>query len=200
MDHGGWWACFAVLLAAAGWLRFASIRDASAQAGEPLALRGFRWRYLRVFLLFKAADWMQGPFFYDVYDSKVDPATGLKLFSSAEISLLFLSGFLSAMVFGTFVGSLADRWGRRSSALLCGALGLASCLCVHASTTPILAAGRFFGGMFASLLHTTLESWMLSELGRTAAAAKIPAEDADAYLSRLFSLQVRHAAARGGGL
>jgi undecaprenyl pyrophosphate phosphatase UppP len=53
-----------------------------------------------VFLL--AADWLQGAHVYVLYQSYN--------LTSRQIGELFVGGFASSMVFGTFIGSLADGW------------------------------------------------------------------------------------------
>lgn len=47
------------------------------------------------------ADWLQGPYVYALYM--------VYGFTKDEIAALFVAGFLSSMLFGTFVGSLADK-------------------------------------------------------------------------------------------
>ena len=48
-----------------------------------------------------AGDWLQGPYMYALYDSY-----GL---STHDIERLFVAGYGSSMVFGTVVGSIADK-------------------------------------------------------------------------------------------
>lgn len=48
-----------------------------------------------------AGDWLQGPYVYALY-----AAYG---FNQGDIGKLFIAGFGSSMVFGTVVGSLADK-------------------------------------------------------------------------------------------
>lgn len=48
-----------------------------------------------------ASDWLQGPYVYALYESYG--------FEKKDIGVLFIAGFLSSAVFGTFVGSLADK-------------------------------------------------------------------------------------------
>ena len=38
---------------------------------KPADVKALQWRFLAVFWLFKMADWLQGPYFYEVYASKV---------------------------------------------------------------------------------------------------------------------------------
>ena len=61
----------------------------------------FQLSYLSVYLIMTAADWMQGPYVYALYE--------FYGFSIAEIGTLFITGFGSSMIFGTFVGSLSDK-------------------------------------------------------------------------------------------
>lgn len=48
-----------------------------------------------------AGDWLQGPYVYYLYSTYG--------FSKGDIGQLFIAGFGSSMLFGTIVGSLADK-------------------------------------------------------------------------------------------
>ncbi len=48
-----------------------------------------------------AGDWLQGPYVYALYEHY-----GFKV---GDIGRLFIAGFGSSMIFGTIVGSLADK-------------------------------------------------------------------------------------------
>jgi len=67
-------------------------------------------RYLAVYLLATLSDWLQGPYVYALYD-----AYG---FSQHDIAVLFVAGFGSSMIFGSFVGGMADSGGRRRYVVL----------------------------------------------------------------------------------
>lgn len=54
-----------------------------------------------LFCLSIAGDWMQGPYVYALYDH-------YKM-SKHDIEVLFVAGFGSSMIFGTVVGSVADK-------------------------------------------------------------------------------------------
>jgi hypothetical protein len=54
-----------------------------------------------VYLLAALSDWLQGPYVYALYD-----AYG---YSQHDIAVLFVAGFGSSMVFGSFVGGMADQ-------------------------------------------------------------------------------------------
>lgn len=48
-----------------------------------------------------AGDWLQGPYVYYLYSTYG--------YGKGEIGQLFIAGFGSSMLFGTIVGSLADK-------------------------------------------------------------------------------------------
>ena len=50
---------------------------------------------------FSAGDWLQGPHVYALYENY-----GM---TTEQIDLLFVAGFGSSMIFGTVVGSIADK-------------------------------------------------------------------------------------------
>jgi len=77
-------------------------------------------RYLVVYLLATLSDWLQGPYVYALYADYG--------FSQHEIAVLFVAGFGSSMVFGSFVGSIADWGGRRAFVVLFSVVYALSCL------------------------------------------------------------------------
>ena len=77
-------------------------------------------KYLVVYLLARLTDWLQGPFVYAILYKYQ--------YSQQEISMLFLAGFGSSMAFGTFVGAMADQFGRRKFVVVFGLTYALSCL------------------------------------------------------------------------
>mmetsp|Transcript_25845 Transcript_25845/g.34300 ORF Transcript_25845/g.34300 Transcript_25845/m.34300 type:complete len:181 (+) Transcript_25845:66-608(+) len=75
--------------------------DEQSNARYSLLLRN----YLIVYLLATFSDWLQGAYVYALYDAYDYP--------QHLIAVLFVAGFGSSMVFGSFVGGMADRGGRR---------------------------------------------------------------------------------------
>jgi MFS transporter, MFS domain-containing protein family, molybdate-anion transporter len=95
----------------------------SNAAASPLALStnqnfaAFQKNYLIVYFLvmgtevqasvpsklifYSGSDWLQGPYVYKLYQYYG--------FGTKEIGELFIAGFLSSGVFGTFIGSFADK-------------------------------------------------------------------------------------------
>lgn len=67
----------------------------------------FQLQYLSVYFTVMLADWLQGTNMYTLYSSY-----------GVNIGALFLTGFLSSAVFGTFLGIYVDTWGRKFGCLL----------------------------------------------------------------------------------
>ena len=72
-------------------------------------MRSLQRRFLPVFWLLRMADWLQGPYFYEVYASKVVGGTKASL---DLISKLFLTGFGATALFGPAAGRLCGQRGR----------------------------------------------------------------------------------------
>lgn len=115
----------------------------------------FQRTYIIVYLLAMAGDWLQGPHVYALYESY-----GMTVH---QIELLFVAGFGSSMIFGTFVGSFADKFGRRLNCILYGILYCLSCVTKHFPNFYILFVGRILGGIATSVLYSAFESWMIHE-------------------------------------
>jgi hypothetical protein len=73
-------------------------------------------KYLFVYLLATFSDWLQGPYVYALYMEYG--------FKQHEIAQLFVAGFASSMIFGSF---MADWGGRRSFVILFAIVYGASC-------------------------------------------------------------------------
>jgi hypothetical protein len=92
-------------------------RDKSSGTDEekmPAEMRSLQMRFLIVFWLLRMADWLQGPYFYEVYASKVIGGVPVSL---DMVSKLFLIGFGTTGVLGPLVGKLVDSRGRRAGTL-----------------------------------------------------------------------------------
>jgi hypothetical protein len=59
------------------------------------------YAHLTYLTFFSAGDWLQGPHVYALYHSY-----GM---NTHQIEILFVAGFGSSMIFGTIVGSFADK-------------------------------------------------------------------------------------------
>jgi len=149
--------CFMLLVVITCTVVWLSREAAQGTAKETLetGVRKFRNLYLAVYFMAMFSDWLQGPYVYALYESY-----GI---SPSDNAMLFVAGFGSSMVFGTVVGSMADKTGRRKSALLYCLIYIVSCLTKHVSMYTVLMMGRVAGGIATSLLFSVFESWLVCE-------------------------------------
>ncbi|XP_047315721.1 molybdate-anion transporter-like [Impatiens glandulifera] len=115
----------------------------------------FKNNYLLIYSLMMAGDWLQGPYVYYLYS--------VYGFTKGEIGQLFIAGFGSSMLFGTIVGSLADKQGRKRACITYCITYILSCITKHSPQYKILMVGRVLGGIATSLLFSAFESWLVAE-------------------------------------
>uniref|UniRef100_A0A158Q799 Molybdate transporter 2 homolog n=1 Tax=Elaeophora elaphi TaxID=1147741 RepID=A0A158Q799_9BILA len=117
--------------------------------------RQFQCRYLLIYFLAAAGDWLQGPYVYVLYSSY-----GM---TKHEIELLFVADFGSSLTLGTFIASTADKYGRRLNCLLYAILYATTCITQHFANFWILIIGRIFAGVATSIFYSAFESWLVCE-------------------------------------
>ncbi|KAL7071980.1 hypothetical protein ACQ4LE_008430, partial [Meloidogyne hapla] len=122
---------------------------------DNIPFKRFQRIYLLVYGLAVAGDWLQGPHVYALYQSYD--------LTKHQIELLFIAGFGSSLIFGTFVGSFADKFGRKTNCLLYALLYSIGCITKHFSSFNILLIGRLLGGISTSILFSAFESWLICE-------------------------------------
>eukprot|EP00906_Rhabdomonas_costata_P025783 RCo036830 len=119
------------------------------------SFRRFQLIFLVVYLIMMTGDWLQGPTVYRLYSYYG--------FDRTMNGVLFIAGFGSSMIFGTFAGTLADKYGRRLNCITYGVIYSLCCVTKHFNSFPILMLGRLLGGFATSILWSAFESWMVSE-------------------------------------
>lgn len=119
------------------------------------AFNAFKNNYLLVYSLMMAGDWLQGPYVYFLYSTYG--------FGKRDIGQLFIAGFGSSMLFGTIVGSLADKQGRKRACVTYCIVYILSCITKHSPEYKVLMLGRVLGGVSTSLLFSAFESWLVAE-------------------------------------
>ncbi|KAL7146091.1 hypothetical protein ABFS83_06G018000 [Erythranthe nasuta] len=119
------------------------------------SFNSFKNNYLLVYSLMMAGDWLQGPYVYYLYSTYG--------FGKGEIGQLFIAGFGSSMLFGTIVGSLADKQGRKRACVTYCITYILSCITKHSPQYRVLMVGRVLGGIATSLLFSAFESWLVAE-------------------------------------
>ena len=83
--------------------------------------------------------------------------------AESTVAALFTSGFVTAGITASFVGSLADHHGRRAGCLAFCVTYSISCLSVLSNDIFILFLGRALGGLSTTLLYSVFETWMIAE-------------------------------------
>lgn len=134
--------------------------SSKAASEKPSSVKSLQIRFLSVFWLLRCADWLQGPYFYEVYASKVFNGVQASL---GLVSQLFLTGFASTALFGPWVGRAADTYGRKKGTL---AFAILYALGAFSTKSPLLAVlflGRIASGIGTSLLFSAPESWLVGE-------------------------------------
>lgn len=122
---------------------------------SPPSFHSFQRNYLIIYLLAVAADWLQGPYVYALYSHYG--------YQKRNIGRLYIAGFASSAIFGTFVASLADKYGRRNNAYVYCLTYILSCATKHYSNFYVLFIGRILGGIAYSILFAAFEAWMVDE-------------------------------------
>eukprot|EP00908_Phaeocystis_cordata_P019542 Transcript_31077.p1 GENE.Transcript_31077~~Transcript_31077.p1 ORF type:complete len:542 (+),score=221.47 Transcript_31077:48-1673(+) len=141
-----------------------------APTSQGLAARALQMRFLPVFWLLRMADWLQGPYFYEVYASKVFNGAPASL---SLVSKLFLTGFGATALFGPAVGRLTDQSGRKLGTLAFAAFYTVGALTTRSPLLWVLLLGRLAGGIGTSLLFSAPEAWLVGEAQRTDASAAL---------------------------
>ena len=120
------------------------------------AAAAFARSFFLVYGLICASDWFQGPFIYTLYKDE-------KQLPEQIVARLFTTGFVAAALSALFIGSLADKYGRRFACLVCCAVIALSCLTTLSNNLSILFLGRALGGVGTTLMYTVFEAWMVTE-------------------------------------
>eukprot|EP00934_Nitzschia_sp_Nitz4_P005792 Nitzschia sp. Nitz4//scaffold48_size128905//24678//26513//NITZ4_003583-RA/size128905-augustus-gene-0.19-mRNA-1//-1//CDS//3329552931//5782//frame0 len=131
---------------------------------RPASIKDLQRRFLLVFWLIRCADWLQGPYFYEVYATK---HFGGKKASMALVSRLFLTGFASTAFFGPWVGKAIDIYGRKRGTLAFALLYSLGALSTKSDRLAVLILGRVLSGIGTSLLFSAPEAWLVGQAHQT---------------------------------
>lgn len=156
--------------------------SATQEEAKPKGIKDLQVKFLSVFWLLRCADWLQGPYFYEVYASKVFNGVPASI---ALISRLFLTGFASTALFGPLVGRAVDQYGRKRGTIAFSLIYAVGAISTKSPLLLVLFLGRVFSGIGTSLLFSAPESWLVAE-------SQAGGDDPDGkYLGETFGL-VRH--------
>lgn len=96
----------------------------------------FKRSYFLVYFFALFADWLQGPYVYKLYSYYG--------FAEEQIAVLYVVGFGSSVVFGTFTGALADKFGRKNMSIVFCLLYSICCFTKLSPNFSILCIGKTF--------------------------------------------------------
>eukprot|EP00092_Neocalanus_flemingeri_P023511 GFUD01025497.1.p1 GENE.GFUD01025497.1~~GFUD01025497.1.p1 ORF type:complete len:456 (-),score=74.00 GFUD01025497.1:716-2083(-) len=120
-----------------------------------ISFKSFQRSFFLVYFLALPGAWLQGPYVYKLFT--------FYGFKESQIVILYVAAFASSIVFGTFTGPLADKWGRRKLAISFTAIYTFCCLTKLSSNFWWLFAGQVLCGIATSMLFTIFESWYVHE-------------------------------------
>ena len=132
----------------------------SNQEKKPQEVSNLQSRFLVVFWLLRMADWLQGPYFYEVYSSKIINGVAA---TPDLVSKLFLVGFASTGILGPWIGRFVDNFGRKAGTLAFALFYTLGALSTASSNLLLLLLGRFSSGIGTSLLHSAPEAWLVGD-------------------------------------
>ena len=115
----------------------------------------FQSTYFNVYYLALLAEWFQAPYLYKLYSYYG--------FIDTQIAVIYVCGFASSVIFGTYAGFLADALGRKKICVLFTILYSICCITKLSRNYTVLITGRVIGGISTSLLFSAFDSWYVHE-------------------------------------
>ncbi|KAG8452688.1 hypothetical protein GDO86_004466 [Hymenochirus boettgeri] len=146
------------LLALLAVLEFSACHSKSSASGSPLgnpAFRQFQHVFYKAYFPALAADWLQGPYLYKLYQHYN--------FLEGQIAIIYVCGFGASVFSGLVSTTLTGRLGRRKTCILFCLLLAGSYLCKLSQEYFVLLTGRVLGGFASSLLFASFEAWYTHE-------------------------------------
>lgn len=138
-----------------------TVATASSDAvSKPANVHNLQLRFLAVFWLLRMADWLQGPYFFEVFSSK--SIRGVPV-TTDMVAKIFLLGFATTGAVGPILGQLVDSVGRKRGTLAFAALYVLSALSTCSNNLALVLLGRVAGGLGTSLLFSAPEAWLVGE-------------------------------------
>ncbi|KAK6191675.1 hypothetical protein SNE40_003300 [Patella caerulea] len=130
------------------------IRRDEAIGNNPQFLK-FQRGYFAVYLVAMFADWLQGPYLYKLYSYYG--------FQEEQIAILYVFGFASTVILGTWTPIAADQFGRKKLCIVFTVTYSLSCMLKLSRSYGILLIGRVLGGVATSVLFSAFEAWYVHE-------------------------------------
>lgn len=150
------YATLCVLLVFCGAFQYWAYRkrkDVSI-GNNPIFIK-FQRGYFAAYSLAVFADWLQGPYLYKLYSYYG--------YQEPQIAVLYVFGFASTVLLGTWTPIAADQFGRKKLCLVFTVLYSMACFLKLSRSYGILIISRILGGIATSVLFSAFEAWYIHE-------------------------------------
>lgn len=150
------YVAFLILSAVCIGLQYVVIKNRHdpAVGNNPQFLQ-FQKSYFMAYFPALLADWLQGPYLYKLYTHYG--------FQEDQIAVLYVVGFASSVILGTWAPIAADRFGRKKLCIFFTVTYSLSCLFKLSRSYGILLIARVLSGVATSLLFSSFEAWYVYE-------------------------------------
>ena len=115
----------------------------------------FQKTYFAAYFPAILADWLQGPYLYKLYSHYG--------FQEDQIAVLYVCGFASTVILGTWTPIAADRYGRKKLCIMFTVIYTVACMLKLSWNYGVLILARILGGVATSLLFSAFEAWYVTE-------------------------------------
>ena len=147
---------FVVLGIASFGLQYTAVKSRKDPAiGNNPQFLLFQRHYFTAYFPALLADWLQGPYLYKLYSHYG--------FQEDQIAVLYVCGFASTVLLGTWAPVAADRFGRKKLCVFFTVAYSLSCIFKLSQNYGILLIARLLSGVATSLLFSSFEAWYCHE-------------------------------------
>lgn len=143
------------LLSALCLVAFLNLRTSPTETASNPTFLTFQRSFIPIYLLIVLGDWLQGPYLYRLYHYYG--------YVEGQVAIIYVSGLVSSALFFPAKDAIANKLGRRKTAVLFCLLYAVSCLATFSSNYGVLLIGRCIAGMANTILFSTLETWYVHE-------------------------------------
>ncbi len=143
------------VLCTVAYIKFRTTTSSRDESTQNPTFLSFLKTYIPVYLLVVLGDWLQGPYLYRLYHYYG--------YQETQVAIIYVCGMISSTVFFPAAEVIANRYGRRKTAIVCCLLYSVSCMATSISNYGVLLIGRCIAGLSNSILFKTMESWYVHE-------------------------------------